>query len=357
MGSRFALNTASLYVFCALLAGCGSSAPLAPAVSDALQSKPAIAPVPVRFEAKAKVGLWADTGNVIFGQNARGDQTVTAINVAKNGCDSASGIKVDHAENLWVACVQYEYENGALQEYPPGSSKPAATFYESIACGSGCTFEANAFDVAFDAKGHVFAGTYSEECKPSCQDAYAVLWWNQRSSGSAAMGISDPNLDAGAYVDVDNDGNLYLSGQGCIEKQCGVVVDEVTNPTTSSPTVTNLIFLSLPTSEDASFALYISNQGKVMNLLDPNSRTIAQYALPWITGEQPFNTLGPTRRDYYGLGLPENGGFDRGDKRFAIGDYYGWINVGKVKKNRWSPEGDINLNRGVFDAAYVPSDK
>ncbi len=36
---------------------------------------------------------------------------------------------------------------------------------------------------------------------------------------------------------------------------------------------------------------------------------------------------------------------------------YGWINVGKVKKNRWSAEGDINLNRGVFAAAYVPSDK
>lgn len=26
-------------------------------------------------------------------------------------------------------------------------------------------------------------------------------------------------------------------------------------------------------------------------------------------------------------------------------------------KNRWSAEGDINLNRGVFGAAYVPSDK
>ena len=156
---------------------------------------------------------------------------------------------------------------------------------------------------------------------------------------------------------MDNDGNVYLSGQGCIARKCGVVVDEVENPTSSSPTITNLVFLSLSTSENSSFALYISNQGKVMNLLDPNSRTVAQYALPWITGEQAFNTLGPTRTDYYGFGLPENGGFSRDDKLFAIGDFYGWINIGRVKKNRWSTEGDINLNRGVFDAAYVPSDK
>ncbi len=117
MGSRFALNTASLYVFCALLAGCGTSAPVAPVVSANTPAKPAIAPAPARFDAKAKVGLWADTGGVIFGQNAKGNQTVTAINVAKNGCEAAGGIKVDHAENLWVACMQYDSGNGALLEY------------------------------------------------------------------------------------------------------------------------------------------------------------------------------------------------------------------------------------------------
>jgi hypothetical protein len=41
----------------------------------------------------------------------------------------------------------------------------------------------------------------------------------------------------------------------------------------------------------------------------------------------------------------------------AIGDAGGWIDIGKVSKNRWSMGGNVNLYPGLVDAAYVPSDK
>jgi hypothetical protein len=353
MRLRSAPVFASVFLCCPALTGC-AQVPSTPGVVAAGLSG---APDHLGSAAEAKVGLWANAGNVIFGQNSKGNQTITAINTGKDGCSAPNGIKVDHSNNLWVACTQFNSEYGALLKYAARSDSLAATFDEPVDCGSGCTFEWYAFDVAFDSHGHLFAGTYSQTCDPTCENSYPALWWNEGSPSSPASGISDPNIDAASWIDVDGDGNLYLSGQGCRGDRCGIVVDEIADPTSPSATVTNLMFVTSSASQLVPYALYISNHGTVMNLTDPYSRTIAQYALPWIANESPFRTLGPTLANYYGEGYPEGGGFDRGDKLLAIGDAFGWIDVGKVKNNRWSMTGDANLNTKILDAAYVPSDK
>jgi hypothetical protein len=246
-------------------------------------------------------------------------------------------------------------ENGGAQEYSPGSNTPSATYTESIDCGNGCTYEADVFDVAFDSSGHVFASnTFSQECKSSCTSGiYPVAWWNASPPSSPATGIQDPDLTVGDYLDVDSEGNLYLAGDGCIGSACGFLVDEISNPTTS-PTIENLV---APISLGERGFLYVSNHGKVLNVMDSAARTMSQYALPWVPREMPFAVLGPTLTNYYGEGYPEAGGFDPNSTRVAIGDAYGWLDMGTVRKNRWGVVANVNLYAGVLDAAYVPSDK
>ena len=309
----------------------------------------------VHLDGTGKVGLWAIEGfnNLIFGQNAKGDKTVTVINTLNNGCNEPFGSKVDHAENLWTACGSYDSGNGAIQEYEPGSNTPAATFTEPENCGSGCTREANLLDVAIDTNGHVFgANPGSEICNPSCETSGLLVWWNSNDPNSPTD-INDPDLTNADYIDVDTKGNLYVEGFGCIGSDCGALLDEIGNATSKSPAITNLI----PPSSGATDGLYISNDGKVLNLIDGSTRTIAQYALPWISGEAAFNTLGPTENNYFNDGYPINGGFGLKDKLMALGDAGGWIDIGKVSKNRWSMGGNVNLYPGLVDAAYVPSDK
>jgi hypothetical protein len=94
---RLASTRAAVFVFGAVLTSCGNGS-ATPAVAQ-----PGPAPVAVlgELDAKARVGLWANAGNVIFGQNSKGNQTVAAVNVAKNGCaGGAEGIKVDRSNNL-----------------------------------------------------------------------------------------------------------------------------------------------------------------------------------------------------------------------------------------------------------------
>jgi hypothetical protein len=339
MAAGPAATSASTFVVCTLLAGC-IGAPATPAI---VSPGPAPARADIAPGSKAKVvGIWANVGNVIFGQNSKGNKTVAVINAGENGCASPFGMKVDHDRNLWIACASVETGNGGVQKYSPGTDTPAATYGESIDCGKGCTFVANAFDVAFDSDGHVFAGNSgAQACTSSCQNEYPAVWWNESAPSSPPTGINDPSMSNGDYVDVDNRGNLYLSGLGCVRSACGILVDEIADPTSPSPTISHLILVT--TGVIDAYPLYISNGGKVMNLTYSTTRKIAQYALPWKASESPFRTLGPTRTNYYGYGYPLEGGFNRGDSRFAIGDVYGWIDVGDVKSNHWSITGNLQF--------------
>lgn len=311
----------------------------------------------IRFDHTAKVGIWADPGccGYIFGQDSKGGKTVTGIDAKANGCEAPNSLKVDHGENLWLACNYYGSLDAGPQEYKPGSKAPAATYREQINCGNGCTYEASAFDVAFDSSGHVFvSNNFSQECKSSCVDGvYPAAWWNESSPSSPATGIKDPDLTNGDYLDVDSAGNLYVGGFGCVGSSCGYLVDEIGSPTTS-PAIANLIPPGVIVYADS---LYVSNHGKVLDLVDSNARTMSQYALPWIPSEAPFNVLGPTPTNYYGQGYPFAGGFNSDNTRVVLGDAYGWLDIGSVRKNRWSLVTNENLYQGVLDAAYVPSDK
>jgi hypothetical protein len=334
---------------------------ISPALERRMLERMGARPRPhVVVSSRAVVGLWAIVASAytfIFGENAKGNKTVTAIDVQSNGCVGPSNLKVDHAENLWLACGSSPSDAGVIQAYPPGSKKPTGTFPDSFTCGEGCYFDANANDVATDSSGHVFAANpFSETCDPSCTDwTYPLVWWNAKSPSSPATGIAEPDMTNGDYIDVDPSGNLYVEGYGCIDSQCGAMLDEIGDPTTTSPRITHLIAPSSPSSSVG--ALYVSNKGRVLNLVDSGSRTMLQYALPWVSHESPFNVLGPTPTNYYGGGYPIAGGFDRADKLAVLGDAYGWLDVGKVAKNRWSAVTNVNLFPGVLSAAYVPSDK
>ena len=68
-------------------------------------------------------------------------------------------------------------------------------------------------------------------------------------------------------------------------------------------------------------AFYASNAAAVLavlNVVDETARTISQYTLPWVTGEAPFNVLGPTALKK-NEGKPISGGFNPRDSRLALG--------------------------------------
>jgi hypothetical protein len=346
MSMKRSATNALAWTLCTVVAGCGGALQSPPIGTFSAQQN-AHAP-------KSVVGMWASNGNQIFGQNAKGTKTLTVLTPSKYGCSPAWGMKVDHSKNLWVACGGYESEStAAVQKYAFGSNKPAATYVESLDCGKGCRFQSSGFDVAFDSSEHLFeANPTSYFCTPSCTEAaYPVVWWNANSASSNATAISDPNLNNAHFIDVDGAGNLYVSGYA----KSGTLLDEISDPTSSSPTITTLI--SDPNSEMPP-AVYVSDQGKVLNLIDPTTRTVSQYALPWLSSESPFNVLGPTKTGYFGKGEPYDGAFNLGDKMMAIGDLAGWVDVGRIKNNRWSMALNINFfYYGILDAVYVPSDK
>lgn len=317
------------------------------------------------------IALWVTSTSqgYIYGQDARGKRTVATIDAGANGCGRPTGIKVDHKQNLWVACA-----SGSVQKYPPVSSLPSATYDDFYSSGNDqrpmhppkgggwhCEFSGNPTDVAFDSRGHVFAANASSggECGGSLTQPDIIIpfdgpivWWNARSPKKVYLSISTQEETAAYDLDVDNAGNLYFDGGYGCQQPCEPGVFELSDPTSSSGVLTALT----PPTRDQLGGVYVSNDGSVLNVVDETARTISQYELPWIANETPFKILGPTLTRM-GEGEPTSGGFDRGEKHLAIGDVDGWIDIGNVASNRWSAVGNENLKHGNLGAAYVPSDK
>ena len=313
----------------------------------------------LRFDPNAAVGMWVSGGyfGYIFGQNAKGNVTVTAIDTVANGCYYNYGIKVDHAQNLWTSCYDNaQAQGGAVQKYARGSGTPSATYDDSFACGSGCAFYGFANDVATDSHGHVFAANeFSETCvSGNCTYyTYPLSWWNAGASSAGPSGIADSNLQNAYYLDTDRAGNLYVSGYGCTSSSaCGYLVDEIKHPASASPAIVNLI----PPGTTYLQGLSVSNGGKTLNVVEPDARTIARYALPFAKSEKPA-ILGPTIADYAGYGSPIDGGFTADDSRMALGDAWGWIDSGDVALNKWAGIVGINVNQDNLSVAPVPSDR
>ncbi|HEV3090590.1 MAG TPA: hypothetical protein VGX91_04000 [Candidatus Cybelea sp.] len=315
----------------------------------------------LRVNPNLAVGMWVSGGyfGYIFGQISTGRETATVINTVNNGCYYNYGLKVDHLENLWTSCFNNAYaEGGAIQEYAHNKpNKPSDTYFDYASCGSGCKFYGFPNDVATDESGHVFAANVlSEVCNSSsgCSyDEYAASWWNANAPNSTATGIIDSNFQQTFYADTDKSGNLYLDGYGCTySSTCGYLLDEISNPTSSSPTITNII----PLGNAYLQGVYVSNAGTVLNVVEPNSRKVARYALPFVPSETP-TYIGPTNENYAGFGSPIDGGVNRAETLMALGDAWGWVDLGNLQTKKWSTTINININQDNLSAQYVPSDK
>lgn len=315
----------------------------------------------------AKVGLWtADTNfSYILGQSRNGGKTVSAINAATNGCNYPIALKVDHARNLWVGCefnaaftesiVQEYASNGTLKtQYVPGCPNPVSE------CQS---FSSLGYDSAVDASGHVFAALnlYSIEiCNPSCVSSLSAgfEWWPAGNPSATptliSVGANCAPVCGVGYADVDGSGNLWFTFAGYNSSHTyGFGLGEITSPTTN-PTFT----IVEPIGTYTFFGgVYVSNKGKTLNVIDQDARTISQYHLPLSPSGTPFNVIGPTYINAFGLGDPVSGGFNRSERMMAIGDASGWLDIGNVATNRWHGVGNPNFYSGLNGAAYTPSDK
>ncbi len=342
-------------------------APIPPEALRAERQRLQGAPPLSAFHARAKVGLWAsDTNfNYLLGQNAAGGKTVAAIDLSKNSCYSPVALKVDRARNVWVGCelTSLSGTNGAVQEYSGSGALrdiylPACPSPVSI-CRS---FSGYGYDSGLDAHGDVFASLnlYSIEiCNPSCvSDLGAGFEWWPKGKASApprliSLGTNCSPVCGVGFMDVDASGNLWFTFSGYRQSTYGFGLGEIAHPKTS-PQLT----IVEPVGTYGFFGgVYASNGGKTLNVIDQKTRTISQYHLPLSPSGAPFNVLGPTRQNAFGIGDPVSGGFNQGDTKMAIGDTGGWLDVGKVASNAWSSVANPNFYSGIEGAAYTPSDK
>ena len=319
------------------------------------------------FNPRAQVGLWAtDTNfNYLLGQDASGKRTVTAIDLSRNSCYDPVALKVDRAQHVWVGCelTSLSGTNGAVQEY---TSAGALRKQYLPACPtpiSECqSFSGYGYDSGLDPHSNVFASLnlYSMEmCNPSCVNVLSTgfEWWPKGNPSATprliSLGANCKPLCGVGYMDVDAAGNLWFTFSGYKQSTYGFGLGEVINPT-SNPHFT----IVEPVGTYGFFGgVYVSNGGETLNVIDQKPRTISQYHLPLSPSGAPFNVLGPTRQNAFGIGDPVSGGFNKAESKMAIGDTGGWFDVGKVSSNAWSDVANPNFYSGIDGAAYTPSDK
>jgi hypothetical protein len=321
----------------------------------------------LEFRRAAAVGLWTSDTNFsyLLGQARRGRQTVTAIDTAANGCNYPIALKVDHAQNLWVGCEFNEaFTESAVQEYASDGTLKAQYVPSCPSPASECeSFSSLGYDSAVDASGNVFASLnlYSIEiCNPSCvsSESAGFEWWPAGNPSATptliSVGANCAPICGVGYADVDGAGNLWFTFAGYNSAQTyGFGLGEVTHPTTN-PTLT----IVEPIGTYKFFGgVYVSNGGKTLNVIDQDARTISQYSLPLAPSGMPFNVLGPTYINAFDLGDPVSGGFNKTEKKMAIADAYGWLNIGTAATNAWHGVGNPNFYSGLNGAAYTPSDK
>jgi hypothetical protein len=320
------------------------------------------------FHAAAQVALWASNTNFnyLLGQNQRGNKTVTAIDASANGCFSPIALKVDHTQNLWVGCElrSTSATGGVLQEYSDSGILKTQYIPACPNPVSECqSFNGYGYDSGIDPSGNVFASLnlYSiETCNPSCVSNLGAgfEWWPAGNPSATptliSLGTSCAPVCGVGYMDVDGSGNLWFTISGYdSNSNFGFGLGEVKHPT-SNPKFT----IVEPLGTYGFFGgVYVSNGGKMLNVIDQSSRTISQYNLPLSPSGAPFNVLGPTPTTAFGVGDPVSGGFNQTETDMAIGDTGGWLDVGKLPSNKWSSRSNANFYSGIDGAAYTPSDK
>ncbi len=312
----------------------------------------------------AKVGIWATASatDYLLGQSANGrkEKTLIAIDVERHDCYDPIGVKVDGAQNVWVACA-YNSNASASELLEYNRTGTLEQIYNWQPCPPSASFcFTDGYDAAFDSKGHVFASVAFYNYAVGSQE-YARAgfeWWNAKSPNSPTL-ISTGNRCSPVcslyFMDVDPSGNIWFDYSGVVGSQQGYGLAEITNPTTNPQIV---YVLPIGTYQFAG-GVYISNAGKTLNVTDDIPRVIYQYHMPLTPSSKPFNVLGPTPTNGIGVGSPSSGGFNKSETRLVEADGYGWLDIGIVSSNTWlrvqNPGGNFAL--GLGGAAYTPSDK
>jgi hypothetical protein len=315
----------------------------------------------------AKVAMWASNTNFnyLLGQDSTGRKTVTAVDLSQNSCYSPVALKVDSARNVWVGCelTSLSATNGAVQEY---SNAGVLLKRYTPACPShvsGCaSFSGYGYDSGIDSRGNVFASLnlYDiQTCNPSCNDQLSAgfEWWSKGDPSATprliSVGTNCSPICGVGFMDADSSGNLWFTFSGYDQTTYGFGLGEIASPT-KSPKLT----IVEPIGTYGFFGgVYASNGGKTLNVIDQKARTISQYHLPLAASGAPYNVLGPTLQNAFGVGDPVSGGFNAAETKMAIGDAGGWFDVGKLSSNAWSAIASPNFYSGIEGAAYTPSDK
>jgi hypothetical protein len=318
-----------------------------------------------------KVGLWVVSDsepNELAGLTRNGKRSIITINAS--GCQGLSGVKVDSGKNVWTSCNYGNGTNGgALQEY---SSAGKLVAQYTSACPSNLpsgSCNSYWYSYFFDGAtgGNLACGAaYEFEYEPNASSyTYGtgfICWrlgnpsagstlipiWSCNQSGSCSGEQCDPVCEVW-QTDMDSSGNIYFTYEGENSDCFGGGIGEVLNPGQASQSIE---IVASPCTLEFPGSAYVSNYSTVLNACDQDTRLTYQYHLP-LTSTAPFRTLGPTKTNGSGKGDPDGMGFNKPDTRIVIGDAYGWLDVGKVKPNKWS-----TLNAVVNGpAAYTPSDK
>jgi hypothetical protein len=309
------------------------------------------------------IGLWTTNTDFgyLFGQTANGSTTVAAIDTEFDACFVPVTVKVDANQNVWVACeLNADNENedtgGAIQEY--NSKGHFANRYAYSVCVTDYT---SCFGYGFDGSANskdVFATVtyYFTESSSVSETGSGFEYWPLGKPSATPTLISlpygDPVYDV-YYMDLDNKGNIWFDYAGCIGSNCGYGLAEEKTPTTA-PTFVPILAVG---SIGFPGGVYVSDKGKVLNVLDQEARTISQYHLPLSPSGTPFKVLGPTVANSADYGDPVSGGFNQKETAFTAGDAYGWLDTGEVSPNAWHAAFNLNFAFGVEGAAYTPSDR
>ena len=388
---RFALATAACTVLAALLAGCSTTSQGPSPVLPGAVPHSALALLRMQAEGKlpgplpisvlraqlqqletqprphfnlrsdaSGVQIWSamtDAGYVL-GSSASGTKINASIDTETQTTPGyyPTGLKVDHARNLWVANEVGSSLSGVVQEYANGK---LANAY-SVQCPSpaGCKYlYTTSFDVAVNSKNVFAALEYMdyEVCNPSCSqyDVSGFEYWPNGSPSSPPTLISlnyrSPVVALG-WADVDGSGNLWFTDSGYYDgSHYGYGLGEISNPTTKPA------FTQVEPFGTYSFwgGVYVSNGGKTLNVVDEGAHNVYQYALPLSPSGTPFNTLTPCQSGCF----LTSGGFNKGDTKMVIGDANDWLDIGKVATNQWKQSKAPQMNSSLLGAAYTPSDK
>jgi hypothetical protein len=363
---RYALSVCAGAV---IVAGCSvtpqRSSNLPDSSAAVMPRLPSYADPATLLASSTKVALWVSYK--IFGNLLgldKGGNVVVTVDAWDNGCTPPLTVKVDHEQNVWVACqfLNPPYLWGGEQEYSSsGTVKRSYAFDASRFCGSGYSrCAAQSWDGGWDNKGHVFAelseGTWlfgSTNSRVVHNMRLGFFWWNANDPSGPATFIRASRyckpMCGVYYMDTDRAGNIWFdfSSTGYPGLKGGL--GEVTNPTTS-PSV-RVVFPAGTYQQPG--GVYVSGHGTVLNVTDELAQLIYQYHLPVTRTSRPFNVLGPTR------GAPLSGGFNKAESAMALGDLRSGIHIGNLRANLWSLYACYvpHESSPCSGAAFTPSDK